>query len=604
MAEEEAGRPGMAFPPARPSLEPRWRRRFRAPRISFPFWARDDPQRLVYTSNASGKWEVYTWDRQSDARRQVTDRPEGTPFGVPHPSGAEVWWFDDEKGNEFGRWVRTPFAGGEARPAAPSLPRSYTTGLALASAFSVLGSSGDDGVRVHLVRDGDDPRLLYAHREHANVVGLSRDEMLLCVSHSEHGDSIHPALRVLDLEGRCVGQVWDGPGFGLEFAGWSRVPGDQRALVIHERRDLPRPEIWDLGTGEVRELEVDLPGEVEASWYPDASAVLLTHHYRGRSQLYRLELASGALAWTDTEPGSIMAALARPDGEVWYLWESAATAPEVRADSRVVLHAPGETAPGGVRYSDHDVGGVHFFVAEPPSPRPHPAVFLVHGGPTWHDSDSYSPQVQAWVDHGCAVVLVNYRGSTGYGRAWRDALIGSPGFTELEDIAKVHDWSVREGIADAKRTVLSGRSWGGYLTLLGLGTQPERWSLGVAGVPVADYVAAYEDEMEPLKRYDDSLFGGTPEEKPDLYRERSPLTHIDGVRVPVFVFAGENDPRCPIRQIDNYLARLRALGKPHEVYRYDAGHASLVVDETLRQAEAGLDFAARHLGTTPPVRDE
>jgi dipeptidyl aminopeptidase/acylaminoacyl peptidase len=67
------------------------------------------------------------------------------------------------------------------------------------------------------------------------------------------------------------------------------------------------------------------------------------------------------------------------------------------------------------------------------------------------------------------------------------------------------------------------------------------------------------------------------------------------------VLAGENDPRCPIRQIDNYLARLSELGKPHEVLRYEAGHGSLRTDERIRQIEVQLDFVARHLGTTPPT---
>ena len=66
------------------------------------------------------------------------------------------------------------------------------------------------------------------------------------------------------------------------------------------------------------------------------------------------------------------------------------------------------------------------------------------------------------------------------------------------------------------------------------------------------------------------------------------------------ILAGENDPRCPIRQIDNYIARLEELGRPHEVYRYDAGHGSLVTDETIRQTEAALAFAAKHLGTPIP----
>jgi dipeptidyl aminopeptidase/acylaminoacyl peptidase len=249
----------------------------------------------------------------------------------------------------------------------------------------------------------------------------------------------------------------------------------------------------------------------------------------------------------------------------------------------------------------HGPGGtVHALVAQPVGDGPFPTVFLVHGGPTWHDSDSFAADRAAYVDLGCAVVHVNYRGSTGYGAAWRDAITGRPGLTELEDVAAVRDWAVASGLADETRCVLAGGSWGGYLTLLGLGTQPSLWSAGVAAVPVADYLAAYEDEMEQLRAFDRSLFGGSPQEVPELYRQCSPLTYVEAVQAPVLVLAGANDPRCPIRQIDNWLAAAAAAGKAVEVYRFDAGHGSLVVDERVRQMKAELEFVARHVGLPAP----
>ena len=581
--------------------EATWRRRFRAPRISVPDWARDAADRLTYASNASGKWEVYAWDRTMDSHHMVTDRPEGTRGGALDPTGEWIWWFDDQSGNEFGRWMVEPFGVGQARLAAPELPTAYSAGLALGRSLAAIGSSNDRGVVVHLVRDGEVSHQLYAHREDASVAGISRDDSLLCLSHSEHGDSRHPALRIIDLEGRAVSDLWDGPGRGLWAGEWSPVAGDQRLLVMHERQDMPRPLVWNGATGETTELELPLPGEVSATWYPDASSLLLEHGYRGRDELFRYDLRTRTLQPIAVVPGTIFGASVRPDGELWYAWTNASTPPEVRANHSFLLRPPGEPAPGGMQYSDHLVEGIHVFLAEPPTPRPHPAIFQVHGGPTAHDSDSFSPSVQAWVDHGFAVLLINYRGSSGYGKSWRDALEGNPGLTELEDIAKVHDWAVRSRIIDPTRTVLAGGSWGGYVTLLGLGTQPERWSLGMAAAPVADYIAAYEDEMEPLKAFDRSLFGGTPTQIPDFYRKRSPITYVDRVRVPVMILAGENDPRCPIRQIDNYINRLRELGKLHEVYRYEAGHGSLVIDETIRQVEATIAFAATHLGTPVPI---
>src|SRR5207245_2374328 len=140
--------------------------------------------------------------------------------------------------------------------------------------------------------------------------------------------------------------------------------------------------------------------------------------------------------------------------------------------------------------------------------------------------------------HCFAVGLGNYRGSTGYGRAWREAFAGDPGFTELADVAAVRDQAVARGLADPARLVLAGGSWGGYITLLGLGTQPEKWSLGIASVPLADHVATYEDEMEPLKAAHRALFGGTPRERPEFYRVRSAITYVDRVAVPVLILAG------------------------------------------------------------------
>ncbi len=587
---------------AQHSDEPAWKRRFRAARVSLPGWARDEPERLLYASNAGGKWELYAWDRRADTHRQVTDRPEGTLHGELDPAGEQIWWFDDERGNELGRWTIEPFGGGGERTiVAEALPPAYSAGLEIGRGFAVIGSSTDDGSSVYLVRGEERPRSLYEHTEAAWTGGLSRDETLLCIGHSEHGDSRHPALRVLKLDGSEVADLWDGPGKGLWPSAWSPVAGDQRLLLQHERQDMPRPLIWSPETGNVIELVLDLPGEVNADWYPDASALLIAHDFRGRVDLYRYELQHQTLTRIMVEPGTIASAAVRPDGEIWYAWTRSSTPSEIRSSSGVLLRPPGERAPGGVAYSDHDVEGVHVFLAEPAGPRPHPTVFEIHGGPTAQDRDSFSPFVQAWVDHGLAVVMVNYRGSTGYGNAWRDAIEGNPGLTELEDIATVHDWVIREGIADPQRIALGGGSWGGYLTLLGLGTQPERWSLGLAAVPVADYVAAFEDEMEPLKDFDRALFGGSPEEIPEVYRERSPITYIERVRAPVLITAGENDPRCPIRQIDNYIARLTELEKPHEVYHYDAGHGSLVIEETIKQVQLQLDFALARLasGTSP-----
>ena len=591
--------------------EATWKRRFRATTVMFPTWSRERPERLLYLSNAGGKFEVYAWDQATGERRQVTDRAEGTGYRVSSrldPRGDWIWWFDDEKGNELGRWVREPWQGGPRETIAPQLAPAYSGRIAIHSGgpaidkrFAVIARSrSDEGTSVYVAADGQAPRRIYAHEQSAFIDGLSRDGSLVALFHSENGDSRNRVLRIIDTDGACVAELSHGAGHGLSpSGGWSPVVGDARYLAVHDREDVERPLLFDAKTGASREVALDLPGETFADWYPDARSLLIGHDHRGRTELYRLDLASSALERLATEPGTISTARVRPDGEVWYMLDRSAEPATVRKVGGGVVLA-GSDAPRGVAYRDHDVDGVHVFVAEPPGKAPHPTLFMIHGGPEAADRDSFSPTVQAWVDHGFTVVCLNYRGSSGYGKVWRDAIVGRPGLTELEDIAKVHDWAVATKLADPERSVLSGGSWGGYLTLLGLGTQPERWALGIGIVPIGDYISAYEDEMEPLKKYDAALFGGTPTEVPERYRVANPITYVERVRVPMLLLVGQNDPRCPSRSVDVYRERLVALGKSFEEYRYDAGHGSLVVDERIKQVAMEIAFVAKHLATTPP----
>ncbi|MFE4871268.1 prolyl oligopeptidase family serine peptidase [Streptomyces sp. NPDC056682] len=585
---------------------PDWEKRFRAPRVGLPDWAEDAPDRSLFVSNATGTYELYAWDRTTGAQRRATDRPNGTTDGVLTPDGEWIWWFSDTDGDEFGVWQRQPFGGGDDEPAVPGLEPSYPAGLALGrDGTAVVGRSTDeDGTTIHVARPGSAPVEIYRHRESAGVGDLSHDGTLIAIEHTEHGDAMHSALRVVRPDGSTVAELDDTKGgtdeLGLEILGFAPLTGDTRLLVAHQRRGRWEPMIWDVASGEETDLALDLPGDVSAEWYPDGSGLLVVHSFEARSSLFRFDLATRSLIEIDTPAGSVSGATARPDGTVEYLWSSAASPSEVRSTTgEVVLDPPGFKAPASVPVQDVWVEGpggrIHALVQRPAGEGPFPTVFEIHGGPTWHDSDAFASGPAAWVDHGYAVIRVNYRGSTGYGREWTDALKHRVGLIELEDIAAVRDWAVSSGLADPARLVLAGGSWGGYLTLLGLGTQPQAWALGLAAVPVADYVTAYHDEMEALKAMDRTLLGGTPEEVPERFTASSPLTYVDAVKAPVYISAGVNDPRCPIRQVENYVDRLAERGATHEVYRYDAGHGSLVVEERIKQVRLELDFAARHL---------
>jgi dipeptidyl aminopeptidase/acylaminoacyl peptidase len=447
--------------------------------------------------------------------------------------------------------------------------------------------------------------------------GLSADGALLCLEHAEYGDLIHPALRVIDPRtGTTLGEQID-EGMTLCSVCWSPVAGDQRLAIVHEREGDERPAIWNLATGERMDLPIDLAGGIlqPEDWWPDGSALLLSHMRNGRQRLWRYEFATAELTPVQAPPGLIAKARVRPDGRVWFLQSQGDRAPMALDDlgNEVVAPrrpdgselSPEERAPSGRPYQPWEFPNplgqtVHGFSVTPDEaiagPGPWPVVMFVHGGPTSLDVDRWQPVVQAYVDAGFAVGMASYRGSIGYGREWRDVLIGNIGGPELEDVNAGLQDLVARGVADADRAVIAGWSWGGYVTLLELGKHPDLWTCGVAGVPVGDYAMGY-DELSPLlQAYDRALLGGkTPHEVPELMRDRSPINFAGNVKAPVLFLIGENDSRCPYRQAIVYVARLAARGQPHEVYVFSTGHVSFDIDEDVRQVRTILDFLSRNV---------
>jgi dipeptidyl aminopeptidase/acylaminoacyl peptidase len=173
------------------------------------------------------------------------------------------------------------------------------------------------------------------------------------------------------------------------------------------------------------------------------------------------------------------------------------------------------------------------------------------------------------------VLAPNYRGSTGYGAQFQNLSIGDPGGADLEDIVCAAKWLCKQQNIEEAKIAIIGASYGGYLTLMALTKRPERFSAGVAIVPAISGLEMY-DMLDPLSKKEiEKMMGGSPKEKQELYRDRSPFTHISKIRAPLMIIAGEKDARCPIEIIKKFSSKLQEMCHPHElVIMEKAGHIS------------------------------
>jgi dipeptidyl aminopeptidase/acylaminoacyl peptidase len=512
--------------------------------------------------------------------------------------------------------VRVPFEGGPPEDVSPDLPPYASFSLAFSGSANHLGfvTAGAGGFKIYgqpLRPRGElgDRRLLFQHQGSSYGPALSYNGDTAVIAATER-DSQRFNLAALDTaNGQRLAELWDGPQTSLEFLGFSPLAGDGRLLASTNRTGVRRPLIWNPRTGERIDLGLDeLQGEVvPLDWSPDGNQVLLMQVYEAVQRLYVYNLAARSLARLN-HPGGTYGFYGTetyfgPPGEIFTQWEDSthpsrliALDSQTGAWRRTVL-AAGEAPPGHpwkpVSFPSSDGTKIQGWLSLPEGAGPFPLILETHGGPAHAVTDWFHPGIQMWLDHGFACLTINYRGSTTFGRDFQEKILGDLGHWEMEDMAGARDWLVREGPAIPEQILLTGWSYGGYLTLLGLGKRPELWAGGMAGVAVADWVSQYEDEAETLRGYDRQLFGGTPEEKPEQYAAASPITYAEAVRAPVLVIQGRNDTRCPARQVEEYEARLKALGKPIELHWFDAGHMGAGVEQSIQHHELMLRFACR-----------
>ncbi len=227
-----------------------------------------------------------------------------------------------------------------------------------------------------------------------------------------------------------------------------------------------------------------------------------------------------------------------------------------------------------------------------------PVVVNPHGGPWARDSWGFNPEVQLLASRGFAVFQLNFRGSTGYGRAFWESSFKQWGRRMQDDITDGVHWLIREGIADPDRIAIYGGSYGGYATLAGITYTPDLYACAIDYVGVSNLFTFMQTIPPYWKPYLDMLYEmvGHPERDETMMRESSPVFHIDRIQSPLFVAQGANDPRVNIDESDQIVRSLRQRGidVPYMV-KYNEGHGFSNEENRFEFYKAMTGFLLRHL---------
>jgi dipeptidyl aminopeptidase/acylaminoacyl peptidase len=404
------------------------------------------------------------------------------------------------------------------------------------------------------------------------------------------------------------------------------TPDGKSLVFVSDETGFGRLAVLELASGTRRWLTGEGDEYFRPAWQQgarvyaitaDSRSIIAARNDQGVDRVEKIDIASGARqtieALTQYTDASQMAAA--PRGARIAMIASAARIPprivelDLAADgAHIAARASGEMVPRAAladcraiswkTAGDETAYGIYYAPHsdrfEAASGKP-PLVVLVHGGPTGQTKAAWSPTAQFFATRGYAVLSVNYRGSTGYGRQYMLRLRGNWGVCDVEDCTSGARHLAEQGLIDPARTAIMGGSAGGFTVLHTMVTEPEAFTVGISMYGVANQFSLAADTHKFEARYLDTMLGPLPEAAA-VYRERSPVYHAKRIKRPLAIFQGDIDQVVPREQSDSIVEALRRNGTPNVYHVYEGeGHGWRKTETIVHFYQAVDDFLRKHL---------
>lgn len=572
-----------------------------------------DGKTAAVVSDKSGHWEIYLVPLRGRGKpKQITAGPESKFAPEFSPDGARLAFCQDYSGDENHDIFIYDLRTGATRNLTPDTPdETINPYLAWSPDGKRLAFvSNRAGQFATYIIDVDEPSQVKRVTQHSysdSSAEWSPAGQYLAVNALGEGQDTWVILVALDSGATKIVGGAEGP-VDASMPRWA--PDGRRIVFQSNTPGICAIMTYDLATGALTTHPPLTNEAVEPDWSPDGARLAFTWNEDGNVELALRDLATGKDNYVTVGPGvhsfprfsrdgKHLLFLFSGPGNPTDLWVLDCKTGRKRQLTRSLprAFAPDDfVTPEVVRWASEGwtISGLLYKPRRRTRARL-PAVVYVHGGPTWQLKNEWWATIQHLVSHGYIVLAPNYRGSTGYGKAFQEANRFDLGGGDMRDVIAGAEYLVHEHNVDPAHIAITGTSYGGYLTMTALTKYPRVFAAGSAIVPFLNWFTEHANERKDLQYWDEQNFGD-PLKDAARYREYSPIFFMEDIAAPVQMIAGAHDPRCPASETEQAAGVLKDLNVPHEIVIYpDEGHGFQKVDNRVEAYRQRAEFLNRYL---------
>ena len=579
-----------------------------------------DGKSLVIAPNITGRFNIWRVDRGGNFPVQLTTSNEAQSPAQVSRDGL-VFFLQDTGGDELNDIYTVPLAGG-AVVNLTNTPEvaEYEPRLSPDERSVVFARRDKTGTVVDLAimdRATGKTRQLTSEKDPAygwSAEGFADGGRIVIANRGDITGS-RSAIYAIDLaSGQATALTREAPGLLIKAEAVS-PDGQSIAISSNEATGQLRAGVMALSTRQSRWL-ADTPWEQTAgSFSPDGRRLVVQTNADGRSDLSLVEVSTmaerplpfppgvnapgnGVQDWASDGRLLVFRNGGDAPGDYWAVDPASGAAEQLTRLAIASLDPKALPKSHIVAYRSSDGTPISAILTMPFNLKrdgSNPAIVIPHGGPTGQAQDYFSRQATMFASRGYLVLQPNFRGSTGYGKAFQDANIKDLGGGDLEDVVAGAKFLADTGYVDPKRIGITGGSYGGFMTLMALGKRPEVFAAGVNQFGIINWFSMWENAVGGLREYQRALVGDPVADKA-AYVKQSPMTYARNIRAPLLNLQGENDVRVPKGQTDEVVKLIKARGGVVEaVYYPGEGHGYTKLENQEDARRRTLEWFEKYL---------